>query len=181
MEYTTGPSACPVVTAVSCSWRSMTLWLISRRRCRGCRLAWPACHRNGSRDLLPHQCKTHRPVEVLCPLWLLRQPLLINQSLLHFQQGPAGAFRCLEMIAKQVDITLNRNGCATLTVEVGGNASHQEIGMIPYEHKASCRLGNPCDFTVERKQVGEMLVCQHHCGQRIALRCHGHVQNIPQK
>lgn len=96
------------------------------------------------------------------PLRLQRHPLVVDDTLLKLEEvEPGGAARG-DVIAEQVDMSLDRHRLSRLgVVEVGRHAGgDDEVRVEAGEDEAAAGPDEPRRLGVERPEVGEVLVDQ---------------------
>jgi hypothetical protein len=100
-----------------------------------------------------------RPSDVDFPLGLLPQPGVVD-PLIHFLQGPPGGMRGLHVVAQEVHVAADGDRLAWRSVEVRWDARHQELGMVPHDDEVAAPRGDARHLSVQRAQIGEVLVRQ---------------------
>ncbi len=83
----------------------------------------------------PYQCETDRPALICSPLWLVLQPLFVDQALAKFNQLKPCFFAGLVVFAEEMDIAADGDCSAVGAMVVRRRPAHQKERVIADENE----------------------------------------------
>jgi len=99
------------------------------------------------------------------------EPVVVDEPLFHLDEPPAGAQPGRSMLTQQMDVSFDRHLLACGVLEVRWHPrGHDDVRMEADEHEQAVGLRQPPGLSVQRGQVGQVLVDKAHGDEASASR-----------